>query len=138
MPELSENDHPFAGAPVIYSYTRAMAIDDGVLIDVTETGAEAGFKYPVAITVGVMSEVIRTPEIAAARGDSDSGRLWDVISMCLCAVRRINADHATDTVYFEVLATDADGEKQRHQLWSKCGPGDDAEPVITIMLIGED
>jgi len=35
---------------VIYSYTRAQAIEDGMFVDVTETAKEAGFKYPVAIT----------------------------------------------------------------------------------------
>ena len=138
MPELSENDHPFAGTPVIYSYTRAMAIDDGVLIDVTETAKEAGFSYPVAITAGVHGEVVHTPEVAATHGESDSGRLWDVLWLCVCAVRRIHSNHDTDTVFFEVLATAQDGKKQLHQLYSKCGPGDTAEPVITIMLVGED
>ena len=34
----------------IYRYTRAQAIEDGVLVDVTETAREAGFRCPVAIT----------------------------------------------------------------------------------------
>ena len=36
--------------PVIASYSRAQAIDDGVLIDVTPMAREAGFKWPVALT----------------------------------------------------------------------------------------
>ena len=43
---------------VIYSYTRAQAIEDGVLIDVTRMAQEAGFKYPVAITASVWHEYI--------------------------------------------------------------------------------
>ena len=35
---------------VIYSYTRAQAIADGVLIDVTDEAKAHGFKVPVAIT----------------------------------------------------------------------------------------
>ncbi len=35
---------------VIHTYTRAQAIEDGVLIDVSETSSEAGFKWPAAIT----------------------------------------------------------------------------------------
>jgi len=32
-----------------------------------------------------------------------------------------------------------DGQRRNEvKLWSVCGPGDDAEPVITIMLEGED
>src|SRR6185437_8267129 len=44
----AENCKPFG--EVIYSYTRAQAIADGVLVDVSETAKEAGFKYPVALT----------------------------------------------------------------------------------------
>src|SRR4051812_27741843 len=35
---------------VIFAYTRKQAIEDGVLVDVTETAKEAGFKIPVALT----------------------------------------------------------------------------------------
>ena len=31
---------------VIFSYTRAQAIADGVLIDATELAKQAGFRYP--------------------------------------------------------------------------------------------
>ena len=33
---------------IIYAYTRAQAIEDGVLADVSEVAKEAGFRYPVA------------------------------------------------------------------------------------------
>ena len=36
--------------PVISVYTRAQAIGDGILVDVSETAREAGFKIPVAVT----------------------------------------------------------------------------------------
>ena len=36
--------------PVVASYSRAQAIEDGVLIDVTAMAREAGFKWPVALT----------------------------------------------------------------------------------------
>ena len=32
----------------IYSYSRQQAIDDGVLVDITEMAQEAGFRFPVA------------------------------------------------------------------------------------------
>ena len=35
---------------VISTYTRAQAIEDGVLVDVGSTAQEAGFKWPVALT----------------------------------------------------------------------------------------
>ena len=38
---------------VIFSYTRAQAIEGGVLIDVTPTALEAGFRFPVAATAAL-------------------------------------------------------------------------------------
>lgn len=31
-----KEDNPFADAPIIFSYTRAQAIEDGVLVDLTD------------------------------------------------------------------------------------------------------
>lgn len=48
--------------PVIHSYTRSQAIDDGVLVDVTATAQEAGFKVPTALTQpSLFTDVTRTP-----------------------------------------------------------------------------
>ncbi|MCE9563538.1 MAG: hypothetical protein K8U57_15970 [Planctomycetes bacterium] len=40
----------FENAEVIHSYTRANALADGVLVDVSETAREAGIRFPVALT----------------------------------------------------------------------------------------
>jgi hypothetical protein len=137
---MSENpingNHAFSDWPVIYSYTREQALSDGVLIDVTETAKEAGFKFPTAITSAVMSTVVRPPEIAV--GESVEGRLWDVLLMLSTKVRSSAQNVFDDTAYFEVLATGDDGEHKTHQLWARCGPGDDGAPVITVTLQGED
>src|ERR1039458_9449603 len=45
---MADEDPVFGN--VIYSYTRKQAIEDGVLVDITEMAKEAGIKYPVAIT----------------------------------------------------------------------------------------
>jgi hypothetical protein len=39
--------------PVIHAYSRAEALEDGVLVDVTSTAREAGFRIPVALTRAV-------------------------------------------------------------------------------------
>jgi hypothetical protein len=45
----------------IHSYSRAQAIADGVLVDVT--AKEAGFKYqPVALTRAVFDLYVKVPE----------------------------------------------------------------------------
>jgi hypothetical protein len=48
---------------VIFSYTRARAIADRALIDVTPTAAEAGFRFPVAVTSDLMAAIEDPAEI---------------------------------------------------------------------------
>lgn len=71
---------------VISKYSREQAIEDGVLIDVTEKAKEAGFKTPVCITQHLHSVINNIPE--RKKGiESYSGRLWDVLWMASLAVR---------------------------------------------------
>ncbi len=72
---------------VIDRYTRAQAIEDGVLIDVTNVAKDAGFVFPVAVTSRVFHEVIVPPEEAASFQD-DVGRLWDMLSILKMEVKR--------------------------------------------------
>ena len=66
--------------PVIFAYTRAQAIEDGVLVDVSDTAREAGFKIPVALSRSVWDRLVALPE--GYRGFQDErGRLWDVLWM---------------------------------------------------------
>jgi hypothetical protein len=45
----------------------------------------------------------------------------------------------TDRVHFQVAVdVEGDGHRDVVKLWALCGPGDDARPVITVMLEGED
>ena len=82
-PHPSEARRPFDDAPVIHRCTRAEAIRDGMLTDVTETAREAGFKIPVAVTAAVQDQCVRWTDDDARRKprvhqDEDS-RLWDVL-----------------------------------------------------------
>jgi hypothetical protein len=47
---------------VIFSYTRAQAIADRVLIDVTPTALVAGFRFSVAVTAGLMGAIETIPQ----------------------------------------------------------------------------
>jgi len=123
-------------AEVISRYTRAQAIADGVLVDVSETAREAGIKFPVALTRTVWTKYVEVPEGVVAQ--DESGRLWDVLWMLRCQVRRSQGD----TVHFQLYVRNHNRERLTRQdlvtLKAVCGPGDDAEPVITIMLPDED
>ena len=121
---------------VIYAYSRAQAIEDGVLVDVSETAREAGFKFPVAVTRTLWNGYITPLEESRKWGQSESGRLWDVVYMLMQETRRMKKP--TDTLYVQVYFIMKEKQKRLVTLKSICGPGDDGEPVITIMLPEED
>ena len=70
---------------LIFSYSRKEAIEDGVLIDVTETAREAGFRYPVALTSAAWATCVSVP--AGVECQDEKGRLWDVLTMLRHASR---------------------------------------------------
>ena len=57
----------FEEADLIYSYTRADAIRDGVLIDVTATAQEAGIRWPVAVTCARERDAAFSPDMRDAK-----------------------------------------------------------------------
>ena len=126
----------FADADVIHSYTRAQALEDGVLVDVTATAKEAGFKVPVALTAAVWADCVAWDNEAESCHQDEAGRLWDLLYLAaLEARRRRNAQ----VVPFGLLRVPHRGSKpELVQLTMHVGPGDEAEPVVTIMQPGED
>ena len=111
----------------IYSYSRAQALADGVLVDVSERARRHGIRYPTACTHGVQAliEAIKDPH-PTLRHVQVLGRTDAVLVAMLAAIRQARG---TDRVYFEALS---------ERLYAMCGPGDTAAPVITIMVEGED
>lgn len=134
--------HEFFGDP-IDNYSRAQALEDEVLCDISSAAREVGFKYPVAITSAAYEAFIEWTEDDDARfpssGQSVSGRAHDVVWMLLMKIRSGGATSAVAN--FSVARVVHDGstpEPMVGALKSVCGPGDDPEPVLTIMLPHED
>jgi hypothetical protein len=76
----------FDESDLIHRYTRAQAIEGGVLIDVSPTTREACFKYPVALTAAAWAKCVAVPPGVLCQ--DEAGRLWDVLTMLRFAVRR--------------------------------------------------
>ena len=150
----SRNDNSDLWGKPIHVYTRAQAIADGILVDFTTAKddrgqllcQQAGFKVPVAITRTAWAKTVEAGGTWKPTGDGEAlelkggqsltGRLWDVLWMLRLACGRASN---TDRVHFQVLVdVEGDGHRELVKLWAHCGPGDDAKPVITIMLEGED
>lgn len=121
---------------VIYSYTRAQAIVDGVLLDVSKLAREAGFKLPVAVTAGVWAECIAVPQGVACQ--DETGRLWDVLMLLRHAIATSSSGGDRVDFAVHVRNDNREGTPPLVSLYALCGPGDDAEPVVTVMLPHED
>ncbi len=81
----------FEAPDLIYAYSRAQAVADGVLVDVTATAREAGFTVPVAMTCATWADCVEWTEETDRRKATDqdeSGRLWDVVWMAHRAALR--------------------------------------------------
>ena len=111
-------------------YTRAQGIEDGVLVDVTETAREAGFKWPVALTSALFAVIEHQGDFA--------GRLWDVLWMATLAARRPlrPSEHDREYKLYQLILPYHRQKMTTVKMVS--GPGDHGEPVITLMLPNED
>ena len=121
----------FNDADVISSYTRAQAIEDGVLVDLSEIAKEAGFKYPLAVTAGVFAVLSDT----RSEGQDFQGRAWDMLTILIFAIKTSSDGNVIR--FSPLFQSVGSRHPQRVNMWSQCLPGDDAAPVITVMLEGE-
>ena len=134
------NDAKFEPKVIISMYTRAQAIEDGFLVDVTATAKKAGFVYPVAVTAAVWADCVAWSDEDTRRQvpQDEFGRLWDVLWMARLAVKQSKG--SIQLLYpLHLVPRGEKAQKPRlTHLRLICGPGDTLEPVITIMLPDED
>jgi len=128
----------FFGEP-ISKYTRLQAIDDGALVPVSSSIAnEAGFITPVALTSAAWEDCVAWSEEDSRRQtfQEESGRLWDVLYMASLAARRGGQE-----IRYQLYRVPKGGRGVKPRLVALkaiCGPDDDGQPCITIMLPEED
>lgn len=111
-------------------YTRANALADGVLVDLSSLAREAGFKIPLAVTDDVWDVV--SPERMPSCQDWQ-GRAWDLLTILRLAINR-TAPGATSIEFAPLFVMESGHAPKPVQMWALCSPGDNAEPVMTIML----
>ncbi len=122
---------------VIHVYSRADAIADGTLVDVSEHAAEVGFRYPVALTRAVWEDCVAWDKADTAKQtyQDEEGRLHDVLWMSALRARAAKTT-SESTVFFTVYRVPRNGRSRKPvevQLKSVVSGGDSGEPVITIM-----
>jgi hypothetical protein len=130
---------------LIFSYTRAQAIDDGVLVDLTLLNGKHGNRQPfnmhVACTSTVFEKYINWPDHDGIEKSEQAiaVRVWDVLYMAALGAR--TQKEGVQEFLYIVYSTPPDvqfAEAVPVKLKCHIGPGDQGEPVITIMLPHED
>jgi len=110
--------------------TRQDAIDDGDLIEITRMGRDIGITLPLAVSARAAESMVPFPNIPQ---ETVTENLWDTLH----AFR----DKACTTVEGEFefqVSLYQNGLVPTLTFKATVSPGDDGEPVITIMLPDED
>ncbi|MBT3067332.1 hypothetical protein KKO72_10955 [Rhodoferax sp. U11-2br] len=139
MDQAATNDESAPFGSVVFGYSRAQAISDGVLVDVSVMAKEAGFSVPVALTSAAWSDCVEWGDRDSSRQthQDESGRLWDVLWIAHLAARLAQGGTVAFTLY-RVPRGGRGRMPRKVTLHMHIGPGDAAEPVITVMMPGED
>ena len=132
----AEEQRPLFGPEdLIDAYTRADAMEDGTLVDVSATAREAGIKYPLALTRAVWADVEDVPP--SKKGVQDAqGRLWDLLWMARHAAANVAHPEEKDRIFFDLVMPI--GRKKNYRAKMVLAPGDDGAPVLTVLREDED
>jgi hypothetical protein len=124
----------FEDADIIYTYTRAQAHEDGVLVNLVPFASDVcrqHYKYPISCTNTVFALIEK-----AVRNERYCNDYAGIIHDMLWMSKQYSRPN-TDTVIFPCIIM---GAGRRKNYWFKMviSPGDTPDPVITIMLPEED
>ena len=129
------NAHPFG--QIIYAYSRAQAVVDGVQVDVSKVATQAGIRFPVFLTRAVYDAYVSLPPQAGTCQD-ETGRLLDIMTMVRLAVFR--AKPGQSRLPFALYVRTDNSARRLVKLIATCGPLDidDPQPAITVLMPDED
>jgi hypothetical protein len=114
----------------IDTYSRAEATRDGVLVDLTALFPKdtSCLKFPVACTTTVWNLIKTSCE---RTGENPGGYVWD-----LCWLAKHTGKLLGLTTKRFKFSVPCPARAKTYKI--VCGPGDDLEPVFTIMFQNED
>ncbi len=132
--EIAEGITAFG--PVVYSYTRAQAVADGVQVEVSKVAAEAGIRFPVFLTRTVYDAYVTVPPDVTAQ--DEAGRLWDIVWMLRFAIQRTS--RGVQRLPFALYVRNDNTRAKLIKLIATAGPLDidGPAPAITVMMPDED
>lgn len=141
----SPRDFPeplFSEYDLIHTHTRAQALEDGDLIDVTAQAQDAGLTCPAACTAALYGQLVGNGPNAALRLEAMLHTLRRAIEAGVreWVLQGAQGDGPKE-VTFAMQDNHTEGlpeDGERVDAYAAIGPGDDGEPVLTIMLSYED
>ncbi|WP_140722460.1 DUF6573 family protein [Pseudomonas sp. Hp2] len=136
---MNDTMDEFWGKPISV-YTRAQALADGVLVDLTEMAKPFGFKIPLACTGTVWRSLDWPAGHKPGLGQSTAGRVHDALTMARLAANAA-AQAGESTVDFDMLLVPVSGDAETPRvvkLRLTVSGGDSGEPVLTLMYPGEE
>ncbi len=120
------DSNPFG--EVIFSYSRQQAIDDGVLVNLSQFQViRVYWSRSFCCTATVWSII----EEGTKSGSDLDGILHDISWAAKTMISQRNRE--ADTISFRVIIGN-----RAHDLKLHVGPGDTPAPVLTLMLLDED
>ena len=134
-------------ADVIHVYSRTQAIEDGNLVDVSQLAKQCGFRFPLAMTRGVWDDCVAwtdADQAGYALEQSEGIRLENLLQYAYMEIKRHKREDEGDAqeLFFAVCRLPRDPvnsrEPLRQDLKIHSGPGDNGEPVLTVMFPEED
>jgi len=120
----------FTEDDIISRYTRADAIAEGVLVDISANFpiTRRLYKFPVAFTASVWTIIEST---------GNENLIGEVIAVLVASQRNQIKELDESTMLFQVILENA-APTERLTLKIMCHGGDEGEPVLTVMLPNED
>lgn len=129
-------EHEILGK-AIHTYTRAQALEDGVLVCANSGSIDEvtrqHFKYPVALSAR-LAEIIQKA-VDNERHCNDWKGVWH--DVCHMSKGPLYRELDPTTRVFRVIITGA-GRNKYWDLKAVCGPDDNGEPCLTFLLRNED
>ena len=123
----------FNAAAVIPPGSRAQAMAEGRLVEVTPLARQAGFRLPVALTAAVWIERVAWPWEDWTQ--DARVRLWELLLVAGFEFRRHRPRNRMPFGWYQIPP--GGRVPEWIPLVLHLGPGDHAEPVITILQPGE-
>jgi hypothetical protein len=118
----------------IQALTRAQALADGILIDISDFAKEAYFCCPMAVSENLFYKYLSPPYNLLSQGQSLTRRIQETLNQLKTAIYdHPKARTLTFTASFVMLPKDRPIPISV-QVKATLSPGDDGKPVITLSI----